>query len=119
MMEDSGGGELHDTGKVFVFQILGGVQAAAGEDGVLNAGGQKVLEAYFQVEIVQFLQQAALCVISEVLQVVTVDLADGAAGLFHERPADVRFLCGTILPFQCRHDCGMVFLSQFPQVRCF
>ena len=55
VMQDSGGRKLGNAGKVILPQILAGVQAAAGEDGVLHAGGQEVPKAYLQIEIVQFL----------------------------------------------------------------
>ena len=116
MVENGGGGKLGNTGKVLVLQIISGVQAAAGEDGVLDAGGQEVLKTHFQIEVVQFLQQTIFCVIGEVMQMVPVDLADGAAGLLHERPANVRFLCGAVLPLQSLRDGGMMVLLQLPQV---
>lgn len=84
-MEGGGGGKLRDTRKVPVLQIVGGIQAAAGQDGILDAGGQEVPIAHFQIEVVQFLQQTVPRVIPQVLQVITVDLVYSAAGLFHEQ----------------------------------
>ena len=98
MMEDGGGGKLRNASKVLVLQIVAGVQAAAGQDGILDAGGQEVFIAHFQVEIVQFLQQTALRVIAQVLQVIPVDLVYGASGLLHELPSKVCFLAGAVLP---------------------
>ncbi|MDE7260587.1 MAG: hypothetical protein K2N78_00755 [Oscillospiraceae bacterium] len=119
MVENGGCGKLCDAGQVLVLQIAGGVQAAAGENGILDAGIQKALEADFQVEIVQFLQQTVLCIIGEITQMVPADLIDGPAGLFHERRANVRFLCRAVLPLQSLHDGGMVIRPHFPQVGCF
>lgn len=45
MVEDSGGGELGDPRQIAVLHKLGGVQAAASEDGVLDAGGEYIPEA--------------------------------------------------------------------------
>ena len=117
VVKDGGGGKLGDTGKVLILQIVGRVQAAAGEDSVLDAGGQEVLESHFQIEVVQFLQQTVFRIIGEVTQMVPVDLAYGAFGLLHERPANIRFLGGTILPLQCLRDNGVVVLPHLPQVR--
>ena len=114
MVQNGGGGKLDDTGEVHVLQIVSRVQAAAGEDSVLDAGGQKVSETHPQIEVVELLQQTVFCVIGEVLQMIPVDLIDGAAHLFHERPANIRFLCGAVQPLQCRLHSGVVFLSQFP-----
>ena len=97
MMEDGGRRELHDTGKVPVLQVFIRIQAAAGQDGILDAGGQKIFIAHLQIEIVQFLQKAVLRVIAQVLQVVTIGPAYGAFDLLHQLPANVRFLAGAIL----------------------
>lgn len=115
-MEGGGSGKLRDTRKVLVLQIVAGVQAAAGQDGVLDAGRQEVPIAHFQIEVVQFLQQTALRVVPQVLQVIPVDLAHGAAGLLHELPADARFLAGTVLPLQRRRHSPGFFSCHFPQV---
>ena len=119
MVKDGGGGKLDNARKVLVLQILAGVQAAAGQEGVLDAGGQKVFIAYFQIEVVQFLQKAVPHVIAQVLQVVPVNLAHGAFRLLHERPANVTFLRGSILPFQRLRNSAGFFRRHFPQVGCF
>ena len=117
MMEDGGGGELGNTRKVLVLQILAGVQAAAGQDRILDAGGQEVFIAHFQIEVVQFLQKTAPCVIAQVLQIVPVGPAHSVFSLFHELPADVCFLAGAVLTLQClRHSAGF-FFRQLPQIR--
>ena len=116
MVEDGRGRKLYDPGKVLVLQIVHGVQAAAGEDGVLDAGGQEIPESHFQIEIVQTLQQTALRIIGEVLQMLPVNLIGGAFCLHHERPADVRFLRGAILTLQSAGNSGVVILPKLPQV---
>ena len=98
MVQDGGGRKLNNAGKVLVIQIIGGVQAAASEDSVLNAGGQEVPKAHFQIEVVQFFQQTAPCIIGEVGQMVAVVVFDGTADLFHDVPANVRLIRRTILP---------------------
>ena len=45
MVKDGGGGKLDNARKVLVLQILAGVQAAAGQEGVLDAGGQEIFIA--------------------------------------------------------------------------
>ena len=116
MVKDGGGGELNNARKVLIFQIVAGVQAATGQDGILDAGGQEVFIAHFQIEIVQFLQQTALRVIPQVLQIVPIDPAHGTAGLFHELPANVSFLARAVLPLQRRRDSAGLFRRHFPQI---
>ena len=79
MVKDGGGGKLDNARKVLVLQILAGVQAAAGQDGKLDAGGQEIFIAHFQIEVVQFLQEAVPRVIAQVLQIVPIGPAYGAA----------------------------------------
>ena len=117
MVQDSGGGELGNARKVLVLQILAGVQAAAGQDGKLDAGGQEVFIAYLQIEVVQFLQEAVPRVIAQVLQIVPIGPAYGAADLFHDLPADVRFLAGAVLPLQCRRNSAGFLRRHLPQIR--
>ena len=114
MVQDGGSGKLDDTGEVHVLQIVSGIQAAAGEDGVLDAGGQKVSETHLQIEVVKFLQQTVPCVIAQIFQIVPIDLFNGAANLFHERPPDVRFLCWAVLLFQRGQNSGVMVLFQRP-----
>lgn len=66
MVEDGGGGKFTDTLKILIVQIVGGVQPAAGEQGVLDAGCQEIAEAHFQIEVIQPLQKTVLCVIGKV-----------------------------------------------------
>ena len=42
MVENGGGGKLGNTRKVLVLQVIAGVQDAAGQDGVLDAGGEDI-----------------------------------------------------------------------------
>lgn len=92
VMQDDGGGKLDDTGEVHVLQIVSRVQTAAGENGILDAGGQEVSESHLQIEVIELLQQAILYVIGEVLQMIPVDLVYGAAHLLHEHPAKPIFM---------------------------
>jgi hypothetical protein len=117
VVQDGGGGELGNARKVLILQILAGVQAAAGQDGVLDAGGQEVFIAHLQIEIVQFLQKAVPCVIAQVLQVVPVGSAYGAADLLHKHPTNIMFLCGAVLPFQCRRNRAGFLCRHFPQMQ--
>jgi len=41
MVQDGRGGKLRNTGEVLAFQILRRVQAAAGQEGILDAGNHK------------------------------------------------------------------------------
>ena len=75
----------------------------------MNAGGQDIVISYLQVEIVQFLQQTAAYIIGKVGQMVVIYFIYGAAGLFHQLSAYVRFLCRTVLFSQCRrHRYGVL-----------
>ena len=56
---------------------------------------------------------------TQVLQIVPVSPAHGTAGLFHELPANVRFLAGAVLPLQRRRNSAGLFFRHFPQVGCF
>lgn len=76
-------GKLQDTGKVLVLQVVRPVQAAAGEKGKLDAGRQQVPEPHLQVHRVQLFQKAALHVIGQLRQVVTIRFLHCAAGGFH------------------------------------
>ena len=114
VMQDGGGGKFDDTGEIRVLQIVSGIKAAAGEDGVLDAGGQEVSETHPQIEVVKFLQQTVPCVIAQIFQMISIDLVYGATHLFHERPADVRFLRGAVLLFQRGQNSGVMVLSQRP-----
>ena len=116
MVEDGGGGKFGDAGKVLILQIVSRVQPTAGQEGVLDAGRQKVPKLYFQIQVVQFFQKTVRYVVSQIMQTVPVNLVDGAAGLLHELIAKVRFLGGAILPLQSLRNSGMVFRPHFPQV---
>jgi hypothetical protein len=56
VVEDSGRRKLGDSRQIAVLHELAGVQAAAGENGILDAGGEHVPKSNFQIEFVQFLQ---------------------------------------------------------------
>ena len=100
MVQDGGGGKLGDACKVLILQIVVGVQAAAGQDSVLDAGGEDIPKASFQIRVTQFLQRTALRVVAQVLQIALAGPACGETGLLHELPANVRFRAGTILLLQ-------------------
>ena len=116
MVEDGGGGELGDPRQIAVLHELGGVQAAAGENGVLDAGGEHVPKADLQIEIVQLLQQTVLHVIGQIGQAVPVDLVDRPRRQFHDLLPDVPIPGGTVPPFQRVQHGGVVVLPHFPQV---
>ena len=47
---------------------------------------------------------------------ILINLAYGAANLFHKLLTEIRFIGGTILPLQRLRNSGVVFRSHFPQV---
>lgn len=110
-------GKLQDTGKVLVLQVVRPVQAAAGEKGKLDAGRQQVPEPHLQVHRVQLFQKAALHVIGQLRQVVTIRFLHGAAGGFHQLFPKVPLLHGAALLHQCVPYGRMVFLLYFPKIR--
>ncbi len=115
-MEDSRGRKLGDTQQILVLHIFGGVQAAAGKKGILDAGGEHVTKAHFQIEIVQFFQQAVLHIVGQIGQMIPVDLVHRPRRQLHQLSADVAILGGTVLPLQCFHYGGVMILPHFPQV---
>ena len=117
MVKDGGGGKLGNAQQVLVLQVVRGVQAAAGQKGVLDAGGQDAAVADLQVEIVQLLQQTAAHIISEISQMVVVDFVHRTAGLLHQQGADIPLICRAILLFQRRRNSSMVIFPQLPQMR--
>ena len=56
VVQDGGSREHHDAGQVLILQIFRGVQAAAGEQGELDAGGEQVAEAHLQIQLIQLFQ---------------------------------------------------------------
>lgn len=117
MVKDGGGGKLRDAREIVIVQIIAGVQTAAAQEGVLDAGGHQVTKAHLQIEVVQPVQQTALRVIGEVAQMVAVDLAHGVLCQVHELICDAAFLGGAVAPFQRRDNGSVVFLAQLPQPR--
>ena len=116
MVQDGGSRELHDTSKVLVLQIFRGVQAAAGEQGELDAGGEQVAEAHLQIQLIQLFQKVVLRVIGEVCEMVPVGLPHHAPGRLHQLFAQVVFLQGAALLFQRGQHRALMFLPQLPQV---
>lgn len=117
VMEDGGGGKFGNARKILSVQIVHGVQAAAGEKGVLDACGHKAAEAHLQIQIVQFFQKAVPGVIGKVAQTVTIDLIHGVDGHIHKLVANVSARIGTIPLSQGSEDGRVVFLPHLPQVR--
>ena len=117
MVEDCRGGKFRNARKIFVIQIVQRVQAAAGQEGVLDAGGQKAAETHLQIQFIQFLQQTVLGVIGKVAQTVTVDLIHSMAGQLHDLVPYISLGGGAVPLFQGGEDGGVVFLPHLPQVR--
>ena len=116
VMQDGGGGKFRNTRKIFGVQIVHGVQAAAGQEGVLDAGGHKAAEAHLQIQFVQFLQKTVLRIIGQIAQTVAVDLIHSSAGQFHDLVPYLPVGGGAIPLFQGSEDGGVVFLPHLPQV---
>ena len=116
MVKDGGGRKLGDAGKVLVLQIVRGVQTAAGQKGVLDAGGQSSVIAYLQIEIIQFLQQTVSHIIGKISQVVAVYFIHRTAGLLHELIADICFISGAVLPCQRFRNNSVMFFLHLPQI---
>ena len=116
VVEDCRGRKFGDTGKILVLQVVAGVQATAGQEGILDAGGQHIPETHLQVEAVQLLQQTVPHVIGQVGELVPVDLTHRPRRQFHELFPDAVVLGGTVLPLQCLHNSGVVFRLHLPQV---
>ena len=117
VMQHSRRGKLQDAGKVPVLQVIRRIQAAAGEKGKLDAGRQQVPEPHLQVQRVQLFQKAALHVIGQFRQVVTIRFLHCAAGGFHQLFPKVPLLHGAALLHQCVPYGRMVFLLYFPKIR--
>lgn len=119
MVENGGGRKLGDTQQILVLQIVGGVQAAAGEKDVLNAGGEHVTKAHLQIEIVQFFQQTVLYIIGQIGQAIPIDIVYRPRRQLHQLSANISALGGAVLLLQCFHHDGVMILPHFPQVRRF
>lgn len=119
MVEDSGGGKGGDARQIIVLHKLGGVQTTAGEDSVLNAGGEHILICHLQIYALLFAQAAIAHIIGQLVQVAQVGPFHGAAGQFHDLVAYVPIFNGTIPLFQRFQDSGVVVLFHLPQIRRF
>ncbi|MCI9069016.1 MAG: hypothetical protein HFI65_10265 [Lachnospiraceae bacterium] len=115
-MEEVGSGKLGDPRQIAVLHELGGVQAAAGEDGVLDAGGEHVPEAHLQIEVVQLLQQTVLHIVGQIGEAVPVDLVYRPRRQLHELFSNVPVPCGAVPPLQRLQHGGVVVLAHLPQV---
>lgn len=49
VVEDGRGGKLRNAVKILIVQVVHGVQAAAGQESILDAGGHKAAEAHLQI----------------------------------------------------------------------
>lgn len=115
MVEGGGGGKLGDACQLLILQIVGGVKAAPGEEGVLDAGFQGIPVAHLQIEVVQLLQKAAASVVGQLPQVVAVDLFHRQRPYLHQPLPEVRSLGGAVPAFQRREDVFLMLLPQLPQ----
>lgn len=114
MVEDGGGGELGDPRQIAVLHELSGVQATAGENGVLDAGGEYIPEADLQIKVVQLLQQAVLHVIDQIGQAIPIDLVHRPRRQLHDLLSDIPLLGGAVPPFQRVQHGGVVVLAHLP-----
>ena len=116
MVEDSGGRKFGNAQQILILHIFGGIQATAGEKGILDAGGEHVTKAHLQIEVVQFLQQTVLHIIGKIGQTIPVYLVHCSFCQLHQLDTDVPVLGGAIPPLQPVQHGGIVFLPHFPQV---
>jgi len=116
VVEDCRGRKFGDSGKILVLQVVTGVQTAAGQKGILDAGSQHIPETYLQVEAVQLLQQTVPHVVGQVGELIPVDRTHSPCRQLHELFPDATVLGGTILSLQCLHNSGVVLRPHFPQV---
>ena len=116
VVEEVGSGEFGDSRQIAVLHELAGVQAAAGEDGVLDAGGEHVPEAHLQIEVVQLLQQTVLHIVGQIGEAVPVDLVYRPRRQLHELFSNVPVPYGAVPPLQRLQHGGVVVLAHLPQV---
>jgi hypothetical protein len=96
--------------QVVLFHISGRVDTAAQKDGILDAGSYEVAKLYFQCFRVKTFQQAILCFINEVGQIIQVDAFCRPACLLHQRQSDIGFFSRAKALLQRPGNAGMVFL---------
>lgn len=116
MVEDGGRGKGGDARQRIILHKFGGVQAAAGEDSVLDAGGEHILVGYLQIHVLLVPQAAITHIIGQLVQVVPIRALYGASGQFHDLIANIPILDGTILALQRFQDGGMVRFLYLPQI---
>lgn len=116
VVQDGGSGELGDPLEILRLQVIGGVQAAPPQEGVLDAGGEDASETHLQIQSVQFLQQTVPRVIPQVGQIVPVDLIHRLLCVIHELCADLNAVRVAVPPLQRRRHILVVFLPKLPQV---
>jgi len=115
-MEDGRGGKGGDARQRIILHKFGGVQAATGENSVLDAGGEHILVGYLQIHALLVPQAAIAHIIGQLVQVVLIRALYGASGQFHDLIANIPILDGTILPLQRFQDGGMVRFLYLPQI---
>ena len=67
-----GGIELIDVLEVILFEIVGGIEAAARHQGVCDTVGEGFLEGDAEVEVVEIFEVAVLCSVSNLAGVVLI-----------------------------------------------
>ena len=117
MVEDGRRGKFRNACEIVVVQKIAGIQAAAPQEGVLDAGGHQLTETHLQIEIVQPLQQTALRVIGKVAQMVAVDLAHSVVRKVHKLIGNTVFLGRAVATLQSGNHSGVMIFAQLPQPR--
>lgn len=116
VMQGGGGGKIHDTAQVVIAQVLGCVQAAPGQQGVLDAGGQGAAKTHVLIQVVQLFQKTALEIVSQVTEVFPVVFVCSAGGKLHEPLAKILPLGFAVLLFQRRQYRSMVLPPHIPKI---
>ena len=117
MVQDSGRVEIPNANQVVGLDIIAGIQAAPGQQRILDADRHDAPEPCPHRVVVLVFQTATVGVVGDVREMVHVDLIGGAAGNLHQPRPEIRRNAGTIAAFQSVQHGGAVFLPQFPQPR--
>lgn len=111
------GVKIHDVGEVLCTIEITGSIAATGKDHIAHAGLQGFPEPLPQAVLIQFLQQAARCLLLEQFKVIGQIVLHHTLCNSHcrigEEAADIQFAIGI---FQRFHDGSLMPGHQFPQV---
>ncbi|MBQ9349356.1 MAG: hypothetical protein IJT94_18800 [Oscillibacter sp.] len=111
MVQNGGRVEVPDSRKVIGLDVICGIQAAPGQDRVLDADRHDAAEPRPHNLIALLFQTAPVGVIGDVGEVVRVDLIGGAAGHFHQPPAVILRHALSVPILQTVHNSGAVFLT--------